>query len=147
MRVLPEAAEGVAAPSLARSDALFRELLAVSPDALQDIVPDRRRTEELSGLEQSLLGILASRATVTDMYRQVPRADDIAVKASKQVWRLPAPAYSIASAVQRLARKLSIGKATDRGSSQAMSWPATEAAAIWPAQETRQAEALRRGLR
>jgi len=114
---VPEAAEEVEALSLARSDSLFRELLAVPPDALQDIVSDRRRNEELSGLEQSLLGILASHAKVSDMYRQVPRADDSAVKASNQVWRLPAPAYSIASAVQSLDRKLGIGKATDRGSS------------------------------
>ena len=102
--------------SLAHSEAMFREMLTVPSSVLQEVVADRRGTEEFSGLEQSLLSILASRAAITDMFRQVPEAEASEVKASRQIWRLPAPAYSVAAAVQSLDRKLGIVKDPDRGS-------------------------------
>ncbi|MEI4234156.1 hypothetical protein [Roseovarius sp. D22-M7] len=100
--------------SLAHSEAMFREMLMVPSNMLQEVVADRRSTEEFSGLEQSLLSILTSRAAINDMFRQVPEAEDSEVNASRQIWRLPAPAYSVAAAVQSLDRKLGILKTTDR---------------------------------
>lgn len=100
--------------SLAHSETIFREMLTVPSNVLQEVVADKRGTEEFSGLEQSLLGILASRAAITDVFRRVPEAEGSEVNASRQIWRLPAPAYSVAAAVQSLDRKLGIVKAANR---------------------------------
>lgn len=96
----------VSPQSLAHSEEMFREMLNVPTEALRAISADRTRVEELSALEQSLLGLLVSKNSMRELLEDLPERDRRTTDPGRLIWRIQAPTYSVAAAVQSLNKKM-----------------------------------------